>query len=50
MDPTYPAVEVVSRLREDLNRRPADYELSQEPSESTQEDPLAPEINDLDDP
>ena len=28
----------------------ADYELSQEPSESTQEDPSAPEINDLDDP
>jgi hypothetical protein len=34
----------------DLNRRPADYELSPERSESTQEDPLAPEINDLDDP
>jgi len=36
--------------REDLNFRPADYELSEERSESTQEDPLAPEVNDLDDP
>ena len=36
--------------RGDLNPRPADYELSPHQSESTEENLLAPESNDLDDP
>ena len=34
--------------REDLNLRPADYELCSEPTEGTQEDPPTTEIKDLD--
>ena len=36
--------------RRDLNSRPADYELSREPSEGTQEDLPSSAINDLGDP